>query len=389
MSKSKEKETKSDSSESKSRKTKKKTDHKIEFNLDDGVTWHDFVGIFVLIGQFILRILRLILSPIFWVYGENVRMIRFMRAAGHQRVLSDDERWFVETIPFVYTVTGIVGGILVGLFAALSFSNTIEEFLKNLNLEFIATLFNFIGGIFVFIYNILKSIVLGIATFIHWIIDLIIGAFSVSPYLAFGGLVIVGLVIMLTYVAITETGALEGVSKAIKKAFFWLIGSPERFRMRVNSIYRRINHNLTIILVGKERLHTRTQVYFKKVVIYTFILSIWSFVSGIVIGTNPSNYGNLKTTFEKVAFTSSVLFVAGVISGTLFFAFMARFLDLFNRKKYIAPQFIKEGDIDENALTKKMEDDEERINEELKVPDVIPKKENKPEKKKESAKESN
>ncbi|MHA2502706.1 MAG: hypothetical protein ACXAE3_07545 [Candidatus Kariarchaeaceae archaeon] len=335
---------------------------KVEFNLKDGVSWHDFAGVFVMIGLFFWRLFLLVISPVIWIYNENVRMIRFARATSHERVLTEDERFFVETIPFVYTVTGLIGGVLVGLIGWLSFGDTLREFFENLQLDFIAAFFNFIGSILKFIFvDIIFGLISAIANFFSWIGGIIFSAFTQSPFLALGGLLLIGVVIMLIYIAFAETGIAANIFYYVRKAFLWIIGSPDRFRMRVNSIYRRFNHRLTTLLVGKERVHTRTQVYFKKVVFYTIFLSLYSFAAGIFIASSPEDWGGFETFFQRIFFAAMVLFFAGVISGTLFFAFVARFLDLLNRAKYISPEFINDGVVDLDAMAKFTQEDEDRV----------------------------
>lgn len=50
--------------ESKKDDSKKDKDKRpIEFNLSDGVSWHDFAAIFVMFFVFLWRIMRLILAP--------------------------------------------------------------------------------------------------------------------------------------------------------------------------------------------------------------------------------------------------------------------------------------------------------------------------------------
>ena len=83
---------------------------------------------------------------------------------------------------------------------------------------------------------------------------------------------------------------------------------------------------------------------------YTLLLSAWSFASGIYVGLDPNKLGEYDEDWKKVLFTALVIFTAGFVSGTLFLAFVTRFLDFLNRKKYIAPEFIVDENIDEKAV---------------------------------------
>ena len=114
--------------EKKPKEKKEKGEKKdIVFDLSDGVTWHDFVGLVILFFVFIWKIIRLILAPFFWVYDENIRMIRFVRATSHERTMTEDERVFVESLPLIFTMTGAVGGVIIGVLAAAAFQENCEK----------------------------------------------------------------------------------------------------------------------------------------------------------------------------------------------------------------------------------------------------------------------
>ena len=357
----------------KSKKTKKEKDpsekKKLEWDLSDGLHWNDFVGIFVMLAIFIWRLIRLILSPAFWIYGENIRMLKFARNRTFERVLNDDERWFVETVPALYTLTGLIGGILVGIFAVLQFQDILVSFFKKLSVEFVQTVFNTIGAFFGAIFYGIVIVIQWIGGVLSWIVSNVIAIFQLNPFLALGGLLVIGFLVMFIYISIMETGFFNGVTEVGRSFLYWLIGSPDRFRLRVNSFYRRMNHRLMVVLVGKERLHTRTQIYFKRVVLYSFLLSVWSLISGIFIGIKYST--EISNDWTRISFIAVVLLFAGVISGTIFFAFVARLLDFYSRRKYIAPEFINEETVEQEAMNKYIQEEEQRISKILEVPEDI------------------
>jgi hypothetical protein len=338
----------------------KKEKKPIEFNLSDGVSWHDFVAIFVLFFVFLWRILRLILAPAFWVYGENVRMIRFVRASSSERPMTEDERLFVESIPFILMLTGAVGGVLVGAFAAFSLSDNINEFLDNINVDFLGGIWDVLAAIIIGFFSILFWIGSGIGSVLGWGFDILVNAFQQNVFLAFMGLASFGILLLLVWVALSEKGVFHKVFGFLIRFLKWLVGSPERFRFRIDNYYRRINHWLTKKLIGEATLLTRTQIYFKRVVLYTLIASFYSFASGIYIGVTESD--QFGETWQIVLFIAFVLFVAGILSGTIFFALIARFLDLLNRKKYISPEYkTTDGAIDNDKIaSRKAEDVAER-----------------------------
>ncbi len=312
------------------------------WNPDDGVTWHDFAGLFISVFRFFWRILKVVFMPVFWIYAENVRMVRFIRAKGEDRPMTKEEREFVEAIPVIYSLTGLIGGLLLGFFIILEFEEAIKRFIESISLDFIVAFFQFIGSIIVGIYNIIVFIFQGIGSIIGWLADVL----NQSPLVAFISLTVIGIVSILLWLFLTEKGVVSRVTGFLNRFFGWLIESPDLLRFNVQTWYRKFNHNVSARLIGEERMATRTQVYFKKSLFYTLIASLWAFSSGIYVGVS----NDFEDQWAKVLFTSSVLFVAGIISGFIFLIFVARFIDSLNRKKYIAPQFIVEDVIDEEAL---------------------------------------
>ncbi|MDH5646117.1 MAG: hypothetical protein OEZ01_08925 [Candidatus Heimdallarchaeota archaeon] len=355
----------------KTKEVKSKEKKPMEFNLSDGFTYHDFVGLLILIGSFLLGVLRLILAPVFWVIGENARMIRFIRAKGHERVMTEDERYFVESIPFLYTASGLIGGLIVGLFAVFTWGDVITAFFKDLDIvKFFDSIFKAIFGVFGWIWNGLVWIVTGVGNVFGWIESFIKDLFDMNPFIAFLILATIGIIVIILWITLVEKGVFTVVIEYLKAFIEWFVGSPDRFRFKVTNYYRRMNHWLTAKLVGQDRLHTRTQIYFKKSILYTLFGSIYSFGAGIYVGTNPDNYGELQTPWSKIFFIATVLFVAGIVSGTVFFALISRVYDALNRAKYISPEFKEEGTVNEELLNQASKSTEDKIRADLTPPVV-------------------
>lgn len=347
-------------SSTKKDESKKNKDKKpIEFNLSDGVSWHDFAAIFIMFFVFLWKLVRLILAPLFWVYGENVRMFRFIRASSSERPMTEDERLFVESIPFILSLTGAVGGVLVGVFAAFSLSEDIEDFIDKLSFDFLGGIWDAIGTVIGAVFGALFWALRGIGSGLGWGFNILVDAFQQNVFLAFMGLASFGIVILLIWVALAEKGVFQKLFGFVVRFLRWLVGSPERFRFRMDNYYRRMNHWLSKNLVGEDALLTRTQIYFKRAVTYTLVASFYSFSSGIYIGVTESNSSDqLGQDWQIILFIAGVLFVAGILSGTLFFALIARFLDLLNRKKYIAPDYKNDDDSVDEAKMKARKDED-------------------------------
>ena len=310
---------------------------KYEFNLSDGLTYHDFVGIFIIIGVFIWKILKIILYPVFWVYYQNVRLYRFIRASGQQRVMTNDEQLFFESVPVVFMSTGVVGGIIIGLLVGLQVNLRLSEFFSKLG-ENIGEIFGPISGFIKWLWN---DVIL---TILKWIYDISGSIYNVfrdwynqNPFVALLILVGLGIAIVILWITINEKFGLT-IVQFLHRIADILFGTPQRMYARAVTIYQRFNHGVTAFLVGETRLRTRTQEFFKKSLMYTSILAIWTFLAGLYI--NIKFFPSDKDIANQVVFSAVVLLVAGFVCGTIIFALITRYFDLMNRKKYIAPEFI-------------------------------------------------
>ncbi len=314
---------------------------KIEFNLSDGVTWHDFAGLVLIFFKLIWWILKIILWPVFWVWAQNVKIKRFIFASDHDRVMTEDERYLFESVPTVFILTGLVGGILLGILIGFNIHFNLDLLVSNLNSDFIGSIGNLIGGFINFIYtDIFKGIVLPIFGFIGSIFNSIKSIYDQNPFAAFFMLVILGIIVVMIWITFQEKFGFK-VAQLLRDTFGTIYETPFRVYDKILVGYRSFNHKLTQLLVGRERLETRTQMFFKRTLLFTSIVSLWTFVAGVYIGLAKqyTYYDNFST---KLIYTSFVLIVAGLISGILIFAFVTRYFDLMNRKKYISSEFIKE-----------------------------------------------
>lgn len=332
------------------------------FDPSDGVTWHDFVGLLLMFIKFLFRIVRLVFAPVFWIYAENVRMVRFVRAKGEDRTMTTYEREFVESIPVIFSLTGLIGGILVGFMIIFQFGDFIEAFIESLDTDWIVAIGNIILAIAGAVWWVISGLAVGIYTLIENLAKLIIDAFELNAFVAFTLLAVIGIVAVLIWILMSEKGVFSRITKFIRKVLKWIAESPDKFRFNLQNYYRRFNHWWATKLIGEERLATRTQVYFKKTVFYTLLTSLWSFGSGIYVGFDiHNNPKEGSTVLYEISFTAFVLFIAGIISGFLFLMFIGRFLDALNRKTYMSPEFILEdGSFDDDAVkgeTQKLHDD--------------------------------
>ncbi len=344
------------------KKKKEKKDDKqpkerkpIVFDPSDGVTWHDFLGLFVILLKIIWRIVKIVLSPIFWVYGELVRMWRFIRATSSEEPMDRYQKDFFETVPVIFTLTGLVGGAVIGLLAIISIDSLIDNFLAAIRLDFLGAIGDAIITVLEWIWIAIKAIAVAIWAVITWVAGLVSSAFAKDPFLAFIVLAGIGMVVVILWLILSEKGVFTKIKNIFLKIIGVIIDYPEDLGLKLSNIYRGFNHKVASLIVGEERIETRTQVYFKKVVMYTMLTSAWSFLSGLYVSLDRIKSGTYVEQWQMITFTAFVLLVAGIISGYLFLAIIANFLDFYNRGKYIAKEFkLDDGSKDKDKIKERI-----------------------------------
>ena len=160
---------------------------------------------------------------------------------------------------------------------------------------------------------------------------------------------ILGVIIVILWITLQEKFGFR-VAEFFRSTFTTIFGTPQMAYEKFLSYYRSFNRKLTEILIGKKRLETRTQTFFKRTLLYTSIVSIWTFLAGIYVGLDPTKFSQSYTNASHgsiILFTAFVLLIAGFVSGIIIFALITRYFDLMNRKKYIASEFIKEPRTDD------------------------------------------
>ncbi len=332
-----------------------KAKRKLVWDPSDGLQWQDFVGLILALFIFIWRVIKLIFSPFFWAIDENVKMYRFAKQSDTERLMSEEEQKFFESLPFVFMVSGLSGGVVLGIFVAFSLKDFIEQFLANLNLE---GLFNLIVDIIRFIYNAIVWVITLIADIASALFDFVVGLFTQNPFVALGGLFLLTFVAVIVFIVLNETEVFAKIKRILIRITEAIVGSPDRFKLKVGSFYRKFNHSLTVLLIGSERLTKRKLKYFKTVAFYTLLTSFLTYIEGIVVAFKFTN--QIKDALVIIGYFAFYLLVAGIGTGWIAFAFYARFLDLLSRKKYI----YKEEDAAKEKETNKDAEKEMETNKE-------------------------
>lgn len=284
-----------------------------------------FTEIFFLLFELFWKIIKLAFAPMFWVYAENVKLYKFAFSKSEDRTLSTNELHLVRSLPTLYTISGIIGGVFVSLFAVLNFKQIFDTIVDALSSNIIEGVLGLLGSFISFVYyDVIVWAVSLIGDVFVWLFQTFLQAFAINPFLALFGLLVIGFLVIAVYLVFNEKLIHE-----IKKGIYYFIGSPDRAKSRATKFYRRINYGQFKVLLG-DRDERNKQIYFKRLVLYSLILFVYSLISAISIALNPDYLALLSNDVIKVLFIVNVHLFAGFLSGTLFLKLVSILLDIFS-----------------------------------------------------------
>jgi hypothetical protein len=319
------------------------------FDLSDGFGREDFLAIFVAIWNFIKLILKVIFYPYVWMlrmFGRSIRFARTKEAAN--KPLNEDERYFMESIPTFFVLMGFFLGLLLGVVVAIGASDAIAEFFESLSLD---TLISTIGWWFLLAIEIILTVIglgyhdidflvwkkgdersLGIIDWVRGLFELLYAIVQSDPVLLFIGIGVIGISLAVVWIVISETGIVSGVLKVVRSTVHFLVTAPFKAYDRANQIFRGVNHQLSSIVIGRERLENRTVSFHRKILLYVLGLGLWTFFGGLFVlaaEVAPSDPAS-----QQFAFFLIVLLFFGFGVGILELFLIVRFLDAVSRGKY-------------------------------------------------------
>ena len=320
-----------------------KSSPRIAWDPSDGLNWRDFVGLIILFFLLLWFIVKVILSPLLWIISQNIKMYKFVRADGQDRVMTAEEKRFIEEMPLRFVLTGISGGTILGVLLVISAISRITDFIDNLDL---GDIFGDIGdGIATVSQAIWDAILWTGEIIVTGPIDLV-GAISdttgLQEIVIWLALVFLGVIAILVGLALVESGLFQKIYGGIAASLGLAQRAPGSIWGKLVRGYHAFNHKLTALLVGEERLRTRTQRFFKRSLIIVIILSLYSFGTGVFVLFAQNNEDT--SAFLSIFYAALIFAMSGLAAGVLFFALIIRYFDLLSRKKYIASEF-KTGEV--------------------------------------------
>ncbi|MFX0171645.1 MAG: hypothetical protein ACFE9L_06975 [Candidatus Hodarchaeota archaeon] len=325
--------------------TKKKT--KPKFDLSDGFGREDISAVFGGIWRAIISILKVLLYPYVWIIRMFGRTIRFSRTKDREdRMLSKDERSFMESVPGFFVLTGLFLGILLGIIFYIIEGAELSSFFETLELTDIINTLGVILGILweiiLWIIGIDKrdaegNVVYDRIGLLDIIFDVILAGLAgimeiitEDPLMLFIGFGVIGVACAIIWVAVSETGIVSAILGFIVKIIDLVITTPDKIFNRLNNVYLRFNNMLSTIVIGKNRLSERNVAFHRKILLLTVGLGLYTFVVGIfILITRP-----MESTGLQIGFIFIILLVLGLGVGIIEMFIIIRFLDAVSRGKY-------------------------------------------------------
>lgn len=325
--------------------TKKKS--KPKFDLSDGFGREDVSAVFAGIWHAIIGVLKILLYPYVWMVRMFGRTIRFSRTKDREsRILSKDERSFMESVPGFFVLTGLFLGILLGVIFYIIEGAELSSFFETLELTDIINTLGFILGvlweIILWIIGIDKRDEAGNVEvdrfgLLDIVFDVILASvaglmeiITEDPLWLFIGFGVIGVAIAIIWVGVSETGIVSAILGFIVKIIDLIVTTPDKLFDRLNSVYLRFNKVLSTIVIGKNRLSERNVAFHRKILLLTVGLGLYTFVVGIfVLVTRP-----MGSTGLQIGFIFIILLVLGLGVGIIEMFVITRFLDTVSRGKY-------------------------------------------------------
>ncbi|MFX1514605.1 MAG: hypothetical protein ACFFCQ_18730, partial [Promethearchaeota archaeon] len=142
---------------------------------------------------------------------------------------------------------------------------------------------------------------------------------------------IVGFILIILWFFLTESGILSAIFRPIIRGFRAIWRAPVSIWNGITKRYASANHYLAGIVLGHDRLENLSQRYWQKVLLFTTLLAIYTFVVGVIL---TISYSEGWETWEIALYFSLVLFICGVVGGVIELGLLSRILGVLSKDKY-------------------------------------------------------
>ncbi|OLS26237.1 MAG: hypothetical protein HeimC3_10160 [Candidatus Heimdallarchaeota archaeon LC_3] len=246
---------------------------KAKFDLSDGIQAEDFIALGSGLLLFIWRILAIVFYPFIYIW-RNLGRLRMFLITKSARPLTKEEIKFISSWPLFLTIIGIMLGIIFGLFGFLVAQDEVL-----LQLQDISNFLSFIGGIIVGIIDVITIILGAIWDLLVSLKDFVLDVFSSDFLMSFIFVAIIGFIGAIVILLILESRILERIIEGLKSVFENIFALPRKSYDYLDKVvWNSIVQKLGRPIVGGEKIENYSNVFYKRLIMATFIFSLLFFV---------------------------------------------------------------------------------------------------------------
>ena len=305
-----------------------------KFDLSDGISSEDFIALGSGLWKVIVFILKIIFFPIIWVKRMLVRLQKFLFSPHAERLLTDDEKLLVSSVP---VFLGFLGLTLGAVFAIFAYFNNKENFLSKLQsvtdlLGLIGGLikgfFDFLGIIWGFIYEVILK---GSRDFV--VNDIFKNSTIEIPFLALATIGFIGAIIILV---ILELSFVQTLLQKTSDLINYIVSLPFRFYERIQQIWNKIIQKIgDPVMGGEEMLNKYTNKFYQKALRLILLFALITIFSGLYIFFTNKTLSQFNDT-NSYLFLITVMLSAGLFAGFPVAYLIIIFLKRISKTKYEA-----------------------------------------------------
>jgi hypothetical protein len=312
--------------------TQKEAKKPAKFDLSDGISSEDFIALGSGLLKGIVFVLKIIFFPLVWVKRMISKLNGFLFSPHAERLLTDDEKNLLSSVPVFLGFVGLTLGAIFGIFA---YFNNQEDFLSKLqNITdfakllggFIKGVFDFIGLIWGFFY---EYLLIGSRDFI--VNDIFKNSDSVIPFLALSLIGFFGAIIILV---ILELKFVQTLLTKVSDVINYLVSLPFKFYERLQTLWMKILKKIgDPVMGGPEMLNKYTNKFYQKALKLVILFAVITLFSGLYIFFTNSNLSDFGQA-DDYLFLVVVMISAGLFSGFPVAFLIVKFLNSLSKDKY-------------------------------------------------------
>lgn len=308
------------------------------FDLSDGLSSEDFIALGNGLLSAIVFVLKIIFFPIVWVKRMLVRLQKFLFNPHAERLLTDDEKLLVSSVPIFLGFLGLTLGAVFALIAYVNnrskflakFSN-VTDFFKQIG-AWIKGTFDFIGTVWGYIY---QNILINSK---NAIIDNVFGK-NVDKVIPFLALSLIGFIGAIVILVILELQFVRSILSKISRAINYIVYLPVNFYNWLQDAWNNVLEVLGKPVMGGDMLDKYTNKFYQKALRLILLFALIFLFLAFYIFIRNKDLSQFKDT-NSYLFLISVMLLAGLFAGYPVAYLFVKLLKSLSKDKYEARSVI-------------------------------------------------